>query len=267
MANRRSRRNTRRNTRRNRRAPNGVFSYAYGVVDPLVNTSNKLVGRIANTGKGLVSTTAQGVRGLGSNTATGLNKAVSGLLSPIQKLTRRRRNRKMNGGASGENLSPAGVNDSLAGSSPSTMSLAQGRQYESYHMNQHGGMAPLSAISDSTLPQELHASARTVPLDGYFNDIRGLRDPNQMGAGRRGRKGRKGSRKSRKGSRKSRKGSRKSRKASRRTMRGGAATYNFNPADTSAPGLLLDPALEAKAVRGMNPEWYLAEDPKAFIPK
>jgi hypothetical protein len=50
-------------------------------------------------------------------------------------------------------------------------------------------------------------------------------------------------------------------------MRGGGAVYNTNPASTAAPGLLLDPALEAKAVRGMNPEWYLAEDPKAFTPK
>jgi hypothetical protein len=50
-------------------------------------------------------------------------------------------------------------------------------------------------------------------------------------------------------------------------MRGGGAVYNTDPASTSAPGLLLDPALEAKAVRGMNPEWYLAEDPKAFTPK
>jgi hypothetical protein len=179
-----------------------------------------------------------------------------------RKNTRRnRRNRRnMRGGASGENVSPAGVNDSLAGSAPSQMSLAQGRQYESYHTNQHGGMAPLSQITNSTLPQELHASARTLPLDGYFNDIRGLRDPNQMGAGRKGRKGRK-TRKTRK-TRKGRKG-----RKGRKTMRGGGTVYNNDPASTSAPGLLLDPALEAKAVRGMNPEWYLAEDPKAFTPK
>jgi hypothetical protein len=205
----------------------------------------------------------------------------------MRKNTRRNR-RNMHGGA---NVSPAGVNDSLAGSSPSQMSLAQGRQYESYHMNQHGGMAPLSQISESTLPQELHASARTLPLDGYFNDIRGLRDPNQMGAGRKMRKGRKASRKSRKGtkarkasrkgtkasrkgtkarkaSRKGRKASRKGRKASRKMMYGGGGpVYNMDPASTKAPGMLLDPAMEARAVRGMNPEWYLAEDPKAFNPK
>lgn len=182
-----------------------------------------------------------------------------------RKNTRRnRRNRRnMRGGASGENVSPAGINDSLSGSPPSQMSLAQGRQYESYHVNQHGGMAPLSQITNSTLPQELHASARITPLEGYFNDIRGLRDPNQMGAGRRmRRRGRKASRKTRKG-RKARKG----RKGTRRTMRGGGAVYNMDPAATSAPGLLLDPSMEAKAVRGMNPEWYLAEDPKAFTPK
>ena len=171
-----------------------------------------------------------------------------------RKNTRRNR-RNMRGGS---NVSPAGVNDSLAGSAPSQMNLAQGRQYESYHTNQHGGMAPLSAISDSTLPQDLHASARTTPLDGYFNDIRGLRDPNQMGAGRRARKA----------SRKGRKASRKGRKASRKMMYGGGGpVYNMDPASTKAPGMLLDPAMEARAVRGMNPEWYLAEDAKAFNPK
>ena len=193
----------------------------------------------------------------------------------MRKNTRRNR-RNMRGGASGEIVSPAGVNDSLAGSPPSQMSVAQGRQYESYHTNQHGGMAPLSQISNSTLPMELHASSRTTPLDGYFNDIRGLRDPNQMGAGRRrraskksrkSRKGRKASRKGRKASRKGRKSSRKGRKSSRKMMYGGGPVYNMDPASTKAPGMLLDPAMEARAVRGMNPEWYLAEDPKAFNPK
>jgi hypothetical protein len=96
-----------------------------------------------------------------------------------------------------------------------------------------------------------------------------------MGAGRKmrkSRKGRKASRKSRKGTkaRKARKGtkSRKGRKASRKMMYGGGGpVYNMDPASTKAPGMLLDPAMEARAVRGMNPEWYLAEDPKAFNPK
>lgn len=172
---------------------------------------------------------------------------------------------------------PAPVNYNLAGSSPSQMSLAQGNQYASYHMNQHGGVGPYPGeVVGSGLPPELHASARILPLDGYFNDIRGLKDPNQMGAGRR-RRGRKASRKGRKAGRKAsrklyRKSTRKSgRKGYRRNTRrnhvGGGGVYNSEPASVSAPGLLLDPATEAKAIRGMNPEWYLAPDPNAFTPK
>lgn len=221
-----------------------------------------------------------------------------------RKNTRRnwRRNNMM-GGGNANSTGPAPVTYNLAGSAPSNMNLAQGQQYLSYHMNQHGGEAPLSQITDSTLPQELHASARILPLDGYFADIRGLRDPNQMGAGRR----RRNTRRNRKNTRKNRKGNRKNtrrcwsrrnnmmggrptmaprpprphtpprypikrpnknnRRSRRNNMMGGGAVYNPDPASTSAPGLLLDPGLEAKAVRGMNPEWYLAEDPNSFTPK
>ena len=187
---------------------------------------------------------------------------------------RKNTRRNMRGGSNGNATGAAPVNYNLAGSAPSQMSLAQGNQYAGYHMNQHGGVAPYPGeVVNSTLPQELHASARTTPLDGYFNDIRGLKDPNQMGAGRR-RRGRKGSRKGRKASRKGRKGSRKgsrrnrrNTRRNRRNMSGGGGIYNPEPASVSAPGLLLDPATEAKAIRGMNPEWYLAPDPNAFTPK
>jgi hypothetical protein len=53
----------------------------------------------------------------------------------------------------------------------------------------------------------------------------------------------------------------------RNNMMGGAAIYNTDPASTTAPGLLLDPDMEARAVRGMNPEWYLAKDPNSFTPR
>jgi hypothetical protein len=151
------------------------------------------------------------------------------------------------------------------------MGLAQGRQFASYHMNQHGGEAPYpQQVVGSVLPAELHGSARTLPLDGYFNDIRGLKDPNQMGAGRRKR-----ARRNNINTMAANLGAAMRRVLSRRNMvtrrrrnmKGGAATYNFNPATTSAPGLLLDPAMEARAVRGMNPEWYLANDPNSFAPK
>ena len=174
----------------------------------------------------------------------------------------------MMGGGNANSTGPAPVTYNLAGSAPSNMNLAQGQQYLSYHTNQHGGQAPLSEITDSTLPQALRASARLDPLDGYFADIRGLRDPNQMGAGRRKRRN---TRKNRKNTRKGRKGNRKNRRCwsrrRRNNMMGGGAVYNPDPASVSAPGLLLDPGLEAKAVRGMNPEWYLAEDPNSFTPK
>lgn len=161
-----------------------------------------------------------------------------------------RRRTNMMGGAGVNSTGPAPVNYNLSQTATAQQSLAQGNQFASYHVNQHGGEAPYpQQVVNSTLPQDLHASARTLPLDGYFNDIRGLRDPNQMGAGRR--RGKKGRRTHRR----------------RRTMRGGAATYNYHPASTTAPGLLLDPSMEARAVRGMNPEWYLAPDPNAFTPK
>ena len=48
-----------------------------------------------------------------------------------------------------------------------------------------------------------------------------------------------------------------------RKQRGGAS----NPADYASPSMLLSPAMEAKALGGMNPEWKLAADPTAFAPK
>ncbi len=86
-------------TRRNRRSTRttGLFGYAAGVVNPIINTGSKGVGRIANTGKGLVKTTAKGVTGLTSNVATGLNRAVAGLLAPLRgRASRRRGTRRAN---------------------------------------------------------------------------------------------------------------------------------------------------------------------------
>ena len=76
-----------------------------------------------------------------------------------------------------------------------------------------------------------------------------------------------GSRKGKKGGRKGKKNSllRKFRKML--GMKGGAA-YSLNgAADYGAPGMLLSPADEVKALGGMNPEWKLATDPAAFNPK
>jgi len=60
--------------------------------------------------------------------------------------------------------------------------------------------------------------------------------------------------------------SRKGRKG-RKGQRGGAG-YQTGPSQSyDAPGMLLSPAMENKALMGMNPEWRLAENPSSFAPK
>ena len=50
-----------------------------------------------------------------------------------------------------------------------------------------------------------------------------------------------------------------------RNQKGGS--NNLSQAqDYSAPGMLLSPSAEARALGGMNPEWKLASDPTAFVP-
>lgn len=142
--------------------------------------------------------------------------------------------------------------------------LAQGNQFLAMHKNQHGGGAldagpfPGAVVASTVLPENLHASARVAPLDAAIKEIQGLKD--QSGGAR---KKRRGSRKSKKASRKGRKG-RKGRKSSRR--QGGGAWSMENAQSVSAPGLILPAGLEARALSGMNAEWKLAENPKAFAP-
>jgi hypothetical protein len=191
---------------------------------------------------------------------------------------RNRRNNRMYGGAS-LMLSPMGVNDSLAGSSPSKMNFAQGEQYGAFHAKQHGGMAayPMSVV-DSLLPSDMAASARVTPLNNDINEVKGLRDPGQeaqMGGRRRTRNSRGRFTKKRVGqkARKGRKGTKRNgrkRNASGRflKMRGGAVQPALSDAaSSSAPGMLLDAGAEARAVRGMNPEWSLAPNPNSFAPR
>jgi len=196
-----------------------------------------------------------------------------------------RRTNRMYGGAAYVSA-PMPLNESLAGSSPSQMNLRQGGQYESFHTNQHGGMAPLSAITDSLLPKDMAAGARTLPLDKYIADVAPLRDPGQggqMGGRRRTRNshgrftkrraGRKGTKRhSRKGRKSTKHHTRKGRKrnVSGRflKMRGGAAQPPLDlAAPSNAPGMLLDARTEASAMRGMNPEWSLAPNPNSFAPR
>lgn len=135
--------------------------------------------------------------------------------------------------------------------------LAQGNQFLAMHKNQHGGGAldagpfPGAVVAPTVLPENLHASARVAPLDAAIKEIQGLKD--QSG----------GARKKRRGSRKSKKASRKGRKG--RKQRGGAWSME-NAQSVSAPGLILPAGLESKALSGMNAEWKLAENPKAFAP-
>jgi hypothetical protein len=183
-----------------------------------------------------------------------------------------RKRRMMYGGY--ESVPGSPNNNSM--SSMTAQSLAQGQQFEALHKNQHGGAAldagpfPGAVIEPSVLPENLHASARVAPLDAAIKEIQGLKD--QSGGRRRksrksSKKSRKSSKKSRKSSKKSRKSSKKSRKSSKKSRKQRGGMYSLeNAQSVNASGMLLSPALEAKALSGMNAEWKLAEDPKAFAP-
>lgn len=138
-------------------------------------------------------------------------------------------------------------------------SLAQGQQFDAMHKNQHGGALnagpfPGAVVAQTVLPENLHASARVAPLDAAIKEIQGLKD--QSG----------GKRRKRRSSRKSKKTSRKARKGRKSRRQGGGAWSMENAQSVSAPGLILPSGLEAKALSGMNAEWKLAENPKAFAP-
>ena len=147
-------------------------------------------------------------------------------------------------------LSPAGVNDKTM-MSPSSMSLAQGRDYDKIHMGQHGGaytpMAGAPLGSTGMLDASLRESARLPDIDASIREIQGMSD--QSGGARRGSK--------RRGSK--RRGSRRS------NMHGGNVA--MRPADFSGPTMLLPPAMESKALMAMNNEWKLAENPTSFAPQ
>jgi hypothetical protein len=157
-------------------------------------------------------------------------------------------------------------------------SLSQGQQFASYHTNQHGGAAlvggPYPGIvgGEPLLSETLAASARVGPLNASLNEIKGMQDGGRRrsrrnGCSRRNRKNRRASRRNRKTSRKNRKNrraSRSNRKTSRRNRRyRGGAMPALNPGSTSAGGMLLPSNVTAA---GMNAEWKLAENPRAFAP-
>jgi hypothetical protein len=150
-------------------------------------------------------------------------------------------------------------------------SLNQGQQFASFHANQHGGAAlvggPYPGIvgGEPLLSDNLAASARVGPLNAALNEIKGMQDGGRRrsrrnGCSRRNRKNRRTSRRNRK----NRKVSRKNRKSSRRNRRyRGGAMPALNPGSASAGGMLLPSSVTAA---GMNAEWKLAENPRAFAP-
>jgi hypothetical protein len=173
---------------------------------------------------------------------------------------RRGSRRRMQGGW--RNLSPANVNDaSMDG--PMNMSLKQGGEYSVLHEGQHGGGTPLvgsPAFQTQVLPASLVTAARTGETLQAFREIQGMSDQagganynsgdanNSKGGGRRRRKSRGRRRKSR----------------GRRRRQGGGA---HEGADVSSPSMLLSGNSARHAEGGMNPEWQLAKNPSAFVPK
>ncbi len=151
-------------------------------------------------------------------------------------------------------------------------SLAQGVEYAKIHANQHGGAAVSLAAAapvgyTGMLDNSLRAIARIGPLDESVMQIQGMSD--QSGGGRkRGGNYLKASgkmlQKSLKGVRNYLKKVLKVVTRTRKMQMGGGALV---PADYGAPGMLLSPAMEAKALAGMNPEWKLATDPRSFAPQ
>ena len=124
-------------------------------------------------------------------------------------------------------------------------SLGQGREFASFHTNQHGGaMVPLGGAPvdhSSVLPDEMRASAGVSQADGFFKAVGGMSDavahaaPAQKG-GRRSRKGKSRSRKGKSRSR-SRKGkSRKGKKQSGGSHSGAPVTQSWNLLDSSQYG-------------------------------
>jgi len=172
----------------------------------------------------------------------------------------------------GGSLQGAPLNYSLAGDVASRASLSQGADYFKYHEGQHGGQAPLSAITDSaTSNAMLSGPARLNGLNQAFADIAGLQDGgrrrrrgSRRGSKRRGSK-RRGSKRGskhcggkRRGSRRGskRRGSRRGSKrrgskrcGGTRRHQGGSLGYATFPSQ----GMLLSGAQYSQA--GLNPGW------------
>ena len=162
------------------------------------------------------------------------------------------------------------------GGGAASLSLPQGVDFASRHVNQHGGALLTGAPVGYTgmLPNELRMVARVGGLDESIAAAAGQRDPDQMplpvpaqkGGRRKSKRGsrktvrksrkskrssRKTGRKSRKCSRKERKSGRKERKSGRKERKSGRKQHGgfrtLEGAELSAPTSLLPPHLAAKA--------------------
>ena len=197
-------------------------------------------------------------------------------------------------------LSGAALNDTTM-SGPTNASLKQGEEYSVMHEGQHGGggLSGAPAFQSETLPSSMVTAARTGETLQAFQEIRGMKDQGGGGKKRRGRGRRRfqkggftmeeeeetmaggnsntnaeveeeetmaGGRRSRRSrsSRRSR-GSRRSRRSRRRNYRQGGGSH-VQPADVSAPSMLLSGNSAKHAEGGMNPEWQLAKNPASFAP-
>ena len=137
-----------------------------------------------------------------------------------------------------------------------SLANAQGNAFR-----QQGGQAPVG--DQGLLEGGLRSSAGLDTLDAATSEIKGMQD----GGRRRRRNTRRSTRRNRKASKKNRKNrrsTRRNRRGSRRNRRyRGGAMPAMNPGSTSAGGMLLPSSVTAS---GMNPEWRLAENPRAFAP-
>lgn len=137
-------------------------------------------------------------------------------MARVRKLRNKRRTRRRRGGSQ---LNGAPLSYALAGSGPSLQSFGQGNQFAQYHQGQHGGVTMGTPLDQAhtTLPQNLHGSARLNGLDAAYQQIAGLQD----GAGRRRRMK---SKKAKKGGRRTKRS-----KRSKRTRRSRGGNLGFSP--------------------------------------
>lgn len=185
--------------------------------------------------------------------------------------SRRRRTSCMRGGSRRSRRRTSCMRGGQNMGAASQLSLAQGREYAQIHSAQHGGAAVSLASSapvgyTGVLDDSLRAIARIGPLDHSMAAIQGMSDQSGGGKKRSSRimSGKAFTKKLKAIQKRFKK---MMKRMSRRRMRGGAGAAVGPVADYGAPGMLLSPAQEAKAMMGMNPEWKLASDPTSFAPK